>query len=328
MTESKKLLLVENLHVTFSMPDYDILAVRGVSFGIERGKTLGLVGESGCGKSVTAFSILKLVPLPGVISSGSVYFNGKDLAALTDDEMRLVRGREIAMIFQEPMTSLNPVFTVGYQITESSILHCNMTKKEAREHAVELLDQVGIPSPSKRFDSYPHEFSGGMRQRVMIAMALAASPSMLIADEPTTALDVTIQAQILDLLLKIQEERSMSLLVITHDLGIVANIAADIAIMYAGEIVEYGTAAEVFTSPLHPYTKGLFDAIPGIGEGSPRLKTIPGTVPSISGELDECVFYPRCSARKESCLNGPIPVTTLGHHDVRCINALSVSGKK
>ena len=208
--------------------------------------------------------------------------------------MRKFRGNEISMIFQEPMTSLNPVFTIGYQISESFILHCGCSRAEARDRSVEMLKMVGIPNAEKRYHSYPHEFSGGMRQRVMIAMALAASPSVLIADEPTTALDVTIQAQILDLLLNIQQERKMSMLLITHDLGIVANIADNIAIMYAGEIVEYGSTRDIFTEPLHPYTRGLFKAIPKVGDHGEKLFTIPGTVPSITDEPRGCVFHPRC----------------------------------
>lgn len=297
----EKLLSVNNLCVDFPTSEGDVLAVRDVSFSIEKGKTLGLVGESGCGKTVTAYSILRLLASPGRISAGRIIFNGQDLIDLDQNEIRSIRGKEISMIFQEPMSSLNPVFTIGYQISEILQLHLGMPQKDARDRTVELLRLVGIPSPEKRISSYPHEFSGGMRQRVMIAMALATSPKLLIADEPTTALDVTIQAQILDLLLNVQQDLGMSLLLITHDLGVVANIADDIAIMYAGEIVEYGKAADIFSDPLHPYTIGLFRAIPKIGSNSSELKTIPGMVPTIMKQPDSCVFYPRCYAAAIEC---------------------------
>jgi oligopeptide/dipeptide ABC transporter ATP-binding protein len=314
------LLDVQHLSVRFPLAESDLLAVRDVSFILPKGRTLGIVGESGCGKSVMAYSLLKLVPPPGVIDSGTILFNGKDLLRMDDDEVRKLRGKEIAMIFQEPMTSLNPVFTVGAQISESILLHMKMRRHEAREYAAELLRSVGIPDPSRRYNSYPHEFSGGMRQRVMIAMALSASPSVLIADEPTTALDVTIQAQILDMLMKLQQERHMSLLLITHDLGIVANIADEIAIMYAGEIAEYGKSAEVFRKPGHPYTRGLFKAIPRIGELRNELETIPGMVPSITAPPTGCVFYPRCPIGIRRCLQAPVPLIRFGRkRAVRCI---------
>jgi dipeptide transport system ATP-binding protein len=314
------ILEVHNLNVRFPMAGSCILAVRDVSFKLPRGRTLGIVGESGCGKSVMAYSILKLVPSPGIIDSGRIMYKGKDITGMNDDEIRMVRGKEIAMIFQEPMTSLNPVFTVGYQICESVILHLKMRKKEARDYAVELLKRVGIPDPALRYNSYPHEFSGGMRQRVMIAMALSTSPSVLIADEPTTALDVTIQAQILDMLIKIQQERDMSLLLITHDLGIVANIADDIAIMYAGEIAEYGRSADIFRKPGHPYTRGLFNAIPRIGEFRRELATIPGMVPSITNRPSGCVFYPRCPIGIKKCIQAPVELIRFGKtRSVRCI---------
>ena len=236
--------------------------------------------------------------------------------------MRSVRGAEISIIFQEPMTSLNPVFKIGYQISEAIRLHLGMGKAEARGVAVDLLNQVGIPNPDKRYDSYPHELSGGMRQRVMIAMALSARPSILIADEPTTALDVTIQAQILELLLKLQSEKNMSMLLITHDLGIVANLADMVAIMYAGEIVEWGSTREIFENPLHPYTLGLFDAIPRIGTGTGRMKTIPGTVPSITAPPRGCVFHPRCPRGGPECLEDTIPlIEKKPGYRVRCIKA-------
>lgn len=314
---------VDDLSVSFYLPDSVVRAVRSCSFHVDRGRTLGLVGESGCGKSVSAYSIMRLVSPPGIIDSGEVRYRGRDLLGLDNDEMRKMRGAEIAMIFQEPMSSLNPVFRIGYQISESLRLHLGMSPSEARERAVDLLGTVGIPSPAKRYDSYPHEFSGGMRQRVMIAIALSASPSLLIADEPTTALDVTIQAQILDLLVKLQEDRDMSLLLITHDLGIVASVADSIAIMYAGEIVEYGSTSDIFTSPLHPYTRGLFDAVPRIGENRDKLNTIPGVVPAITETPSGCVFYPRCAYGTEECLRGPVSLTEYGGngHRARCVRA-------
>ena len=314
------ILQVCDLRVTFTLSDYINYAVRGASFSLPQGKTLGLVGESGCGKSVTAYSILKLIYPPGKIESGKIIYKKKDILTVGERELRSIRGKEIAMIFQEPMTSLNPVFKIGYQISETIQLHLKKNKKEARERSIELLNQVGIPNAQERYNTYPHELSGGMRQRVMIAMALSAMPSILIADEPTTALDVTIQAQILDLLLKIQEEEEMSLILISHDLGIVANIADTIAIMYAGEIFEYGSLKQIFNGPLHPYTIGLFEAIPQIGISRKRLKTIPGTVPTVTEITNGCIFYPRCFKRGDDCLQGPIPLSEKDDsHLVRCI---------
>jgi oligopeptide/dipeptide ABC transporter ATP-binding protein len=322
MKRGEAALSVRDLRVTFSMHEGDVRAVRGVSFDIKEGETLGLVGESGCGKSVTAFSVLRLIRPPGRIDSGSIGFRGRDIMAMDEKELRGVRGREIAMIFQEPMTSLNPVLTAGYQIRENIMLHAGVGRSEAVERAVEMLRLVGIPDPAKRYGSYPYEFSGGMRQRVMIAMSLSASPSILIADEPTTALDVTIQAQILDMLLSLQRERRMSLLLITHDLGIVANSADHVAIMYAGEIVEYGTTGDVFERHRHPYTKGLFDAVPKIGGRGGKLRTIPGTVPSLSGEPEGCVFHPRCFKGSRECIEAPVELRKIGKgHLVRCIKA-------
>ncbi len=313
------LLEVQNLHVRFPLSGGDILAVRDVSFSLQKGKTLGFVGESGCGKSVTAYSILGLVPPPGVVDSGSIRYRDQDIVRMDSDRIRKIRGKEIAMIFQEPMTSLNPVFTIGYQIEECITLHMGMSNQEAREYAAELLESVGIPDPSRRLNSYPHELSGGMRQRAMIAMALSASPSILIADEPTTALDVTIQAQILDLLIRLQDERKMSLILITHDLGIVANIADEIAIMYAGEIVEFGRTADIFRKPGHPYTRGLFSAIPKIGENRKRLMTIPGMVPAMTSKPTGCVFYPRCGISINRCSLAPVTMSGKRGRAVRCI---------
>lgn len=316
-----EVLNVKNLRVEFILPESTLYAVRGISFSIEEGKTLGLVGESGCGKSVSAFSILNLVAHPGKITGGEVVYRGKNLLELNQNEMRAYRGKKISMIFQEPMTSLNPVLTVGYQISESFIFHLGLSKQEARERSIQMLKLVGIPDADKRYGSYPHEFSGGMRQRVMIAMALAASPSLLIADEPTTALDVTIQAQILELLQNIQRERNMSMLLITHDIGIVANLADDMAIMYAGEIVEYGKTQDVLRSPLHPYTRGLFDAIPKISGGPERLATIPGTVPALISEPLGCAFAPRCKYATEHCFSTKVSLSEDSPgHNVSCLN--------
>ena len=315
------LLEIKNLSINFEMPNRTVMAVRNLSFSLANGEALGLVGESGCGKSVTAFSILKLLPKQGKIVSGEILYRGKDIVSMPDDDLRKIRGREIAIIFQEPMTSLNPVFTVGYQICESLKLHLGMTNKEAREYAADLLDQVGIAMPHKRVDSYPHEFSGGMRQRAMIAMALSASPSLLIADEPTTALDVTIQSQILDLLLKLQEEKKMSLLLITHDLGVVSNVVDRVAIMYAGEIAEIGTTEEIFNNPMYPYTVGLFNSIPKIGKVKGKLSTIPGSVPTVTEKPEGCIFYSRCEKRKEECSVSKIDLVEKKEmHLVRCIN--------
>lgn len=316
------ILQINKLNVKFTLPEREILAVRDVTFKIDEGKTMGLVGESGCGKSVTAYSILKLIYPPGKIESGEIIYRGENINKFSEEEMRKIRGKEISIIFQEPMTSLNPVFKIGYQISETIRLHISKDKNEAKEITYQLLKKVGIPNPQKRYNSYPHELSGGMRQRIMIAMALSANPSILIADEPTTALDVTIQAQILDLLLNIQKEKRMSLLLISHDLGIIANTADELAIMYAGEIVETGTVKEIFDNPMHPYTTGLFEAIPKIGQGRERLSTIPGVVPTITKRTDSCTFYPRCGKRTDECLRQAIDLEEKDNgHRVRCIMA-------
>ena len=315
-------LSIENLNVRFNTPDRTVLAVRNLSLCVGQGETLGIVGESGCGKTMTAYAILRLIRSPGEISSGKIIWNGADLASMDEGRLRAVRGREISMIFQEPMTSLNPVFRVGTQIAETIELHLGKSRKEALERAAHLLELAGIPDPVKRLDCYPHELSGGMRQRAMIAMALSADPSMLIADEPTTALDVTIQAQILDLLLQIQKERKMSLVFISHDLGVISNIADRIAVMYAGEVCETGRAEDIFSKPLHPYTTGLFEAVPKIGSNTKRLKTIQGTVPSLSHEPSGCVYHPRCPKASAECLERPVTLEDRGNgHFVRCIKA-------
>ncbi len=314
-----ELLKVSDLKAAFHLDRGDLLAVRGVSFSIHEGETLGLVGESGCGKSVSAFSVLKLISPPGEITGGEILWKGKDLISLDEKELRKIRGKEISMIFQEPMTSLNPVMTIGSQIAEVYRIHSGLSKKESLELACEMLGKVGIPDPEKRLNSYPHQFSGGMRQRVMTAMALAASPSLLIADEPTTALDVTIQAQIMKLLTDLRRERGMSMLLISHDLGLVSSSADRIAVMYAGEIVEYGPSEDVMKAPLHPYTQGLLKAVPSISGPRERLYTIPGTVPVLFTEPEGCAFCSRCSQADDSCWKQKVPLCTVNGRQVRCL---------
>jgi oligopeptide/dipeptide ABC transporter ATP-binding protein len=295
-------LQVENLCTYFSTPRGVARAVDGVSFTIERGQTMALVGESGCGKSMTALSILQLVPEPaGYIDGGRILFEGRDLLDLTWDQMRTVRGRDIAMIFQEPMTSLNAVFTVGTQLIEAMELHRKYRGAAARQRAAELLARVGLPDPHAALRQYPHELSGGMRQRVMIAMALANEPKLLLADEPTTALDVTIQAQILELIVDLQRETGMSVLLITHDLGIVARVAQHLAIMYAGQVVEDALTADLFAEPRHPYTRGLFASLPSRARRGQDLMTLEGTVPQATAWPPGCRFEPRCPYRWEAC---------------------------
>ncbi|MHC4924385.1 MAG: ABC transporter ATP-binding protein [Planctomycetota bacterium] len=321
------LLELRDLKTYFYTDEGVARAVDGVSYVVKKGETLGVVGESGCGKSVTALSVMRLIPQPpGEIVGGQILFNGKDLADLSDEEMRQVRGNEIGMIFQEPMTSLNPVFTVGDQIMESVLLHRGVSKEEAREHAIEMLRKVGIPSPESRVDDYPHQMSGGMRQRVMIAMALACDPALLIADEPTTALDVTIQAQILDLMRHLQSELGMSMLLITHDLGVVAQNAQHVAVMYAGKVVEYSTTTEVFGNPHHPYTVGLFRSIPKLGEKVQKLDTIAGTVPSALEFPDGCRFHNRCPFATEKCVTDEPELREMSTgHTVACHYAEDVT---
>ncbi len=303
---SEPLLEVQNLKTFFDTDEGLVRAVDDVSFSIAEGKTLGLVGESGCGKSVTALSIIRLVSRPGRIADGRILFssNGqrKNLLTLSEPEMRQVRGGQIAMVFQEPMTSLNPVFTIGNQIVEAIRLHRNLPPQEARHLAIQMLHQVGIPEPERRLGEYPHQFSGGMRQRAMIAMALSCDPKLLIADEPTTALDVTIQAQILDLLRQLQQQQGLSILLITHDLGIVAEMADDVAVMYASKIVEYGPIEPIFRRPLHPYTYLLFCSRPALGAPKDRpLATIAGTVPDPKRFPTGCKFHPRCPMCQAPC---------------------------
>ncbi|HUG48226.1 MAG TPA: ABC transporter ATP-binding protein [Candidatus Limnocylindria bacterium] len=282
--------------------DGTVKAVDGVSFSINRGETLGIVGESGCGKSVTALTIMRLLDIPPAeIASGVVLFDGRDILSLPEDEMRRLRGNDIAMIFQEPMTSLNPVFTVGRQISEAVRQHLRVGKREALDRSIESLRIVGINSPERRVKQYPHEMSGGMRQRVMIAMALSCEPKLLIADEPTTALDVTIQAQILELIRRIQQETGAALMLITHDLGVVAEMVHDVVVMYAGRVVEHGTVDEVLLQPRHPYTEGLLASIPSKGMRGNRLNVIKGTVPNPFNMPTGCNFAPRCPYRFEPC---------------------------
>jgi len=296
------LLDVRDLRTYFHVMDGLVKAVDGVSFSVRRGQTLGVVGESGCGKSVTAMTIMRLLDTPPAeIASGQVLFGGRDILNIPEEEMRHLRGNEIAMIFQEPMSSLNPVFTLGNQISEAVMLHLHVKKKEATERAIEALRTVGIAYPERRIKQYPHELSGGQRQRVMIAMALSCEPKLLIADEPTTALDVTIQAQILELISAIQEETGTAVMLITHDLGVVAETADDIVVMYAGRVVEYGPAADVLLQPKHPYTEGLLASIPSKGMRGQRLNVIKGAVPNPLNMPQGCNFAPRCPYAFEPC---------------------------
>ena len=302
MNNNEKLLEITDLRTYFYTDDGVATAVDGINYSIFKGKTLGLVGESGCGKSVSALSIMRLIPSPpGKIKSGRIIFEGNDLLKLSEPEMRKIRGNDISMIFQEPMTSLNPVFTCGNQIIEVLILHQNMNKSQAREKTIELLDTVRIPLAKQRVNEYPHQLSGGMKQRVMIAMALACNPKLLIADEPSTALDVTIQAQILDLLRDLQREFNMSILLITHDLGVIAEMADYVAVMYASKIVEYSNVIELFQNPKHPYMVGLFGSLPKLGVKQAKLNVIPGTVPNPTEFPPGCNFNPRCPNVMDIC---------------------------
>ena len=318
--ENNGLLSIRRLSTHFFTDRGVARAVDDVSFDIRRGEVLALVGESGCGKSVTALSTLRLVPdPPGRIVDGEILFDGRDLLDLTEREMRAIRGKEIAMIFQEPMTSLNPVFRVGAQVAEAVMLHGRVSRAEARSRTIEMFKQVGIPAPEQRVDDYPHQLSGGMRQRVMIAMALSCDPRLLIADEATTALDVTIQAQILDLLRGLQHERNMSMLLITHDLGIVAGTADRVAVMYASRIVETAAVGPLYARPLHPYTIGLFGALPTLHGERGALRTIPGTVPSPLDFPAGCKFHPRCMRATEQCsVNEPTLEEIEPDHWVAC----------
>jgi oligopeptide/dipeptide ABC transporter ATP-binding protein len=323
------LLEVRDLKTSFYTEEGVGRAVDGVSFVLDRGETLGLVGESGCGKSVTALSVMRLVAdPPGRVEGGQVLLEGRDLLALSEEDMCQVRGDDIAMIFQEPMTSLNPVLTCGYQIMEAVRLHQGVSKQEARQRAVEMLKLVGIPAPEERVDEYPHQLSGGMRQRVMIAMALSCNPHLLIADEPTTALDVTIQAQILELLEALQRELRMAVLLITHDMGVIAETADRVAVMYAGKIVELAGSEQLFSRPSHPYTRGLLESIPRLEAGLERLEIIPGMVPDARAFPAGCRFAPRCSWAQARCRQEqPILEETREGHWVACWETERIQGR-
>ena len=316
---SEKILTVNNLRTSFFTHVGEVKAVRDISFSVEQGSVLGIVGESGSGKSVTSLSIMGLLQYPGKIVGGEIVYNGEDLVKYNKRKMQEIRGKEIAMIFQDPMTSLNPVYTVGNQIMEMILAHEKMSKAEARKRAIEMLGLVGIPSPEKRIDNYPHEFSGGMRQRAMIAMALACNPKLLIADEPTTALDVTIQAQILNLIKSLNKQLNMTTMLITHDLGVVATLCDRIIVMYGGLIMEEGTAEEIFYNPTHPYTMGLLESIPRVDSGErKRLKPIPGTPPNLVKPPKGCPFNARCPHCMNICMEEQPPYfeTEEGHRSM------------
>ncbi len=322
-TTGKPILEVEDLRTYFYTRDGVVRSVDGVSFSVSEGETLAIVGESGCGKSVTSLSILRLIASPpGKIVSGSIRFHGKDLLDFSDAEMRDIRGDKISMIFQEPMTSLNPVLTIGRQIGEVLELHRHCTKEEARIRILELLKMVNIPEPESRIDEYPHQLSGGMRQRIMIAMALACDPEILIADEPTTALDVTIQAQILNLMRELRDRTRAAIILITHDLGVVAEMAQRVVVMYAGRKVEEANVFDLFEKPMHPYTLGLLNSMPRLDDAaSKRLVEIPGMVPSMRTEIVGCAFAPRCSSATERCSQeSPVLQDHGNKHWVACWN--------
>lgn len=295
------LLEVKNLDVKFALRFGDLTALDGVSFTLDKGQTLGLVGESGAGKSVTGFSIIRLISKPGYIAAGSMQFEGRELTTLSEEEMRHLRGNRISMIFQDPMMTLNPVLTIGTQMVETLQAHRNISREDAEAIALEKLRKVHIPSPEKRLIQYPHEFSGGMRQRIIIAIALLSDPSLIIADEPTTALDVTIQAEIMDLLVELCEDEDMGLILITHDLGVVSQVTENIAVMYAGKIIETGPTKEIVANPQHPYTQGLIRALPGSREPGSRLYQIPGNMPTLTDIPEGCAFNPRCEFAEEIC---------------------------
>jgi oligopeptide/dipeptide ABC transporter ATP-binding protein len=322
---NEEILKVKDLGVDFYIEGRVVPAVDGVSFSLSKGETLGLVGESGCGKSVTALSIIGLLPTPPArISKGEIHFKGDDLLRKSPEDMRKIRGKDISMIFQEPMTSLNPVLTIGRQISEGIMLHQNLSKKEALQKTIDMLKLVRIPMPEKVIKQYPHQLSGGMRQRVMIAIALACEPGLLIADEPTTALDVTVEAQILELINELKEKLNSSVIMISHDLGVISEIADKVAVMYSGRIVEYADVHSIFKEPKHPYTRGLLEAVPGIGmDKRQRLKEIKGVVP-LPGELKEgCRFKTRCDCAKKDCLVKEPPFLQAGTNLVRCWNYAS-----
>jgi oligopeptide/dipeptide ABC transporter ATP-binding protein len=321
--KGERLLDIRGLRTSFHTRDGVVRAVDGIDLHVDRGEVMGLVGESGCGKSVTSLSIMRLIARPGRIEAGQIVFAGRDLLTLSDDEMRKIRGEQISMIFQQPTSALNPVWDVGRQIAEVLELHRNMKRRAARARALELLRMVGIPDPERRLKAYPHEMSGGMAQRVMIAMALACEPDLLIADEPTTALDVTIQAQILDLLRNLRDETGTAIILITHDLGVVAEMCDRVAVMYAGEIVEQTDVVSLFRDPLHPYTRGLIGSIPVVGVVREELSVIPGNVPNLIDLPKGCRFAPRCAARVAENVDladdvHPALLPVRPDHEVRC----------
>lgn len=313
---------VDKLQIAFRTDKGEVISVDEVSFQLKPGETIGIVGESGCGKSVTSLSIMRLLGKTGSIKKGTILFNGRDLTKLSEAQMREIRGNEISMIFQEPMTSLNPVFTIGNQMLELITLHLKLPKAEARAYAIEMLKKVGIPRAEQLIDEYPHKLSGGMRQRVMIAMALSCKPKLLIADEPTTALDVTIQAQILELMKKLRDESNTSIMIISHDLGVIAEMADKVLVMYAGQVVEEADVFTLFDEPKHPYTKGLMDSIPHLEhDSSKKLFSIPGTVPTLQLMPKGCRFHDRCQHATPRCASEQPPLITLpesGGHRVRC----------
>ena len=298
---TQTLLEVKNLVTSFRTSEGSVQAVKGISFHVEKGETLCIVGESGCGKSITSLSVMGLLPSNGSIESGEVLLNSEPLQTLSQEQLRKLRGNQMSMIFQEPMTALNPVLTIGYQLREPLMLHHKLSKSEASKQAVELLNQVGIPNPAKRLNQYPHELSGGMRQRVMIAMALACHPSLLIADEPTTALDVTIQAQILDLINDLKDKLNMGVLLITHDMGAVAEVADRVMVMYAGQKIEEGPVEQIFNNPSHPYTIGLLNSVPNVDDPDFELEPIPGNMPGLTENIPGCRFHPRCKFAMDKC---------------------------
>ncbi len=297
----ESLLEVKNLVTEFRTAEGQVPAVRNVSFSLKKGETLCIVGESGCGKSITSLSVMGLLPSNGKVSNGEILFEGEQIHQLSDEKMRQLRGSKIAMIFQDPMTALNPVLTIGYQLREPLMVHQKLSKSEATKRSIQLLEQVGIPYPEKRLNQYPHELSGGMRQRVMIAIALSCNPELLIADEPTTALDVTIQSQILDIMNDLKEINDMGLILITHDMGVVAEVADRVMVMYAGKKVEEGLVDEIFQHPKHPYTIGLLHSVPNVDDPNFELEPIPGSLPSVTEEIVGCRFQSRCKFAKDIC---------------------------
>lgn len=326
-TNSDVLVSVKNLETTFFMKHHSFKAVNNVSYEIKKGQTLGIVGESGSGKSVTSFSLMRLIEKPGKITKGEFYLNGRDILKLSESEMEDVRGNHMAMIFQEPMTALNPVLTIGEQIDEQVLRHKKCSEQEAKDRSIEMLSLVGIPSPGDRYNSYPHQLSGGMRQRAMIAMALSCDPKFLIADEPTTALDVTIQAQILELIQNLQQKFNMTVQFITHDLGVISEVSDKVLVMYGGQVCEVADTLTLFRNPRHPYTAALIESRPRIGQHSKKLKTIEGSVPAPHEFPAGCPFQNRCPRAKAECINLKPKLETLessheSHHEVACFNPL------